>query len=144
MLWWREGEDHAKPDFTVAEPLKPFREMEIYIASLDPKTPAQKQFQAAAAAHASAMEQTRFLISLQLASPVSWPLVVIVVSWAMILFCGFGVLSRINATTIVALGFGAFAVGSALFLILELSQPFTGVFRLPPAAIDQMLASLDQ
>jgi hypothetical protein len=35
-------------------------------------------------------------------------------------------------------------VGSALFLILESSEPFTGVFRLPPAAIDQMLASLDK
>jgi hypothetical protein len=75
---------------------------------------------------------------------VSWPLVVIVVSWALILFCGFGVLSRINSTTIVALGFGAFAVGSALFLILELTQPFTGVFRVPSDAFDEMLASLDQ
>jgi hypothetical protein len=144
MLWWRGGPDRSKPDFTVAEPLKPLRAMDEYIASLDPKTPAQRRFQSAAQGYASAMEQTRFLISLQLASPVSWPLVVIVVSWAMILFCGFGVLSRINATTIVALGFGAFAVGSALFLILELSEPFTGVFRLPSAAIDQMLASLDQ
>jgi hypothetical protein len=69
---------------------------------------------------------------------------VIVVSWALILFCGFGVLSRINSTTIVALGFGAFAVGSALFLILELTQPFTGVFRVPSGAFDEMLASLDQ
>jgi hypothetical protein len=144
MLWWREGEEHAKPDFTVAEPLQPLKAMDMYVASLDPKTPAQRQFQAAAAGHASSMEQTRFLISLQLASPVSWPLVVIVVSWAMILFCGFGVLSRINATTVAALAFGAFAVGSAVFLILELSQPFTGVFRLPPAAIDQMLSSLNQ
>jgi hypothetical protein len=32
----------------------------------------------------------------------------------LILFCGFGLLSRINTTTIVALGFGAFSVGSAL------------------------------
>jgi hypothetical protein len=144
MLWWREGSEHTKPDFTVAEPLQPLKTMDEYVASLDPKTPAQHEFQAAAAGHASAMEQTRFLISLQLASPVSWPLVAIVVSWAMILFCGFGVLSRINATTIVALGFGAFAVGSAVFLILEMSQPFTGLFRLPPAAIDQMLDSLDK
>ena len=77
---------------------------------------------------------------MQLASSVSWPLVVIVVSWALILFCGFGRLSRLNATTLTALGFGAFAVGSALFLILELSQPFTGVFRIPSARFDQMLA----
>ena len=97
---------------------------------------------ATAAAAAGAIEQTRLLISLQLASPVSWPLVTIVVSWALILFCGFGLLSRINATTTVAVALGAFAVGSALFLILELSQPLTGVFRVPSGAFDQMLASL--
>ncbi len=144
MLWWRDKSATMRPDFTVAEPIPHLKATDEYVASLDPKTPAQKQFQAAAAGYASAMEQTRLLISLQLASPVSWPLVGIVVSWAMILFCGFGVLSRINATTIAALAFGAFAVGSALFLILELSQPFTGVFRLPSAAIDQMLAALDK
>ena len=68
----------------------------------------------------------------------SWPLVVIVVSWALILSCGFGVLSRINSSTIVAPGFGAFTIGSALFLILELTQPFTGVFRVPSSAFDEM------
>lgn len=144
LLWWRDGSEYEKPDFTVAEPLTSFRKMDEYVASLDPKTPAQKLFQISAGKHATAMEETRFLISLQLASPISWPLVGIVVSWAMILFCGFGVLSRINATTIVALGFGAFAVGSALFLILELSQPFTGVFRLSSGAFDQMLTALGQ
>lgn len=116
--------------------------MDQYVASLDPKTPAQRQFAATASAAAGAIEQTRLLISLQLASPVSWPLVAIVVSWAVILFSGFGLLSRINATTIVAVALGAFAVGSALFLILELSQPFTGVFRVPSGAFDQMIGSL--
>ena len=81
-----------------------------------PKTPAQRQFAAAASADARAIEHTRLLISLQLASSVSWPLVVIVVSWGLILFCGYGLLSRINATTLTALALGAFAVGSALFL----------------------------
>jgi Protein of unknown function (DUF4239) len=143
MLWgWEPGT--MPPDLSVAEPLKVLKETDEDVASLDAKTPAQRQFVANAAAAANAMEQTRLLISLQLASPVSWPLVVIVVSWAMILFCGFGVLSRINPTTVVALGFGAFAVGSALFLILELTQPFTGVFRVPSGAFDEMLASLDR
>ena len=90
------------------------------------------------------IEQTRVLISMQLASPISWPLVVIVVSWALILFCGFGLLSRITGTTLAALAFGAFAVGSALFLVLELSHPFTGVFRVPSGAFDQMLAQIDK
>jgi hypothetical protein len=81
-------------------------------------------------------------MSLQLASPVSWPLLIVVVSWALILFCGFGLLSRLNATTVVALAFGAFAVGTAVFLILSLSEPFTGLLRLPSGAIEQMLEVL--
>ncbi len=144
MIWGDGAANGALPDLTIAEPLDHLRQLDEYIGSLDPKTPAQRQFAAAAAADASAIEQTRLLISLQLASPVSWPLVIIVVSWALILFCGFGVLSRLNATTVVALAFGAFAVGSALFLILELSQPLTGVFRLPSGAYDQMLALLNR
>ncbi len=141
MVWGGNGNEAASA-LLVAEPIPHIKELDEYVASLDPKTPAQRQFAAAAAADIAALEQTRLLISLQLASSVSWPLVVIVVSWALILFCGYGVLSRLNATTLTALGFGAFAVGSALFLILELSQPFTGVFRIPSGAYDQMLQSL--
>ena len=90
------------------------------------------------------MEQTRLLISLQLASPVSWPLVVIVVSWALILFCGLGVLSRINSTTVVALGFGAFAVGSALFLILELNSAVHRSVSRPVRRLRRDACPLDQ
>lgn len=142
MLWADGTAKAAKPDLTVARPIGHLRLMDEYVASLSPQTPAQRQFAAAAVGDAASMEQTRLLISLQLASPVSWPLVAIVVSWALILFSGFGLLSRLNATTVVALGFGAFAVGSALFLILELSEPFTGLFRIPSGAFEQMLAAL--
>ena len=144
MVWGDGAGQNAAPDFSLAGPIQHLREMDEYVASLDPKTPAQRQFAAAAVGDASAIEQTRLLISMQLASAISWPLVVIVVSWALILFCGFGLLSRINGTTLAALGFGAFAVGSALFLILELSHPFTGIFRVPSGAFDQMLAALNK
>jgi len=141
MVWGEKG-GLTPEQLSVSEPLPHLQELDEYVASLDPKTPAQRQFAAAAAGDAAAIEQTRLLVSMQLASSISWPLVVIVVSWALILFCGYGLLSRINATTLTALAFGGFAVGSALFLILELSQPFSGVFRIPSGAYDQMLASL--
>lgn len=144
MVWGDSSGKNAAPDLSVVAPVQHLREMDEYVASLDPKTPAQRQFVAAAAGDASAIEQTRLLISMQLASAISWPLVVIVVSWALILFCGFGLLSRINGTSLAALGFGAFAVGSALFLILELSHPFNGIFRMPSGAFDQMLAALNK
>jgi hypothetical protein len=139
MLWGDGGADSAS-ELSAAAPIDHLKTLDLYIASLDPQTPAQRQFAAAAAADAGVIEQTRVLISMQLASSISWPLVVIVVSWAMILFCGFGLLSRITGTTLAALALGAFAVGSALFMTLELSHPFTGVFRVPSGAFDQMLA----
>ncbi len=142
MVWGDSMGANAAPDLSVGAPLGHLRELDEYVASLDPKTPAQRQFAAAAGADSGAIEQTRVLISMQLASSISWPLVVVVVSWALILFCGFGLLSQLNGTTLAALAFGAFAVGSALFLIVELSQPFTGVFRVPSGAFDQMLASI--
>ena len=107
--------------------------MDEYVASLDPKTPAQRQF-AATVGDAAAIEQMRLLVSMQLASSVSRPLVVILVSWVPILFCGYSLLSRFNASTLAAPGFSAFAVGRAIFLIIDLSQPFTGVFRIPSGA----------
>ena len=75
------------------------------IRSLDAKTPEQKDAVAGAMAHLGQIEQTRLLMSLQLANPFSKPLLVVVVFWSFFLFCGFGLLSRLNATTIGALVF---------------------------------------
>jgi len=142
LIWVKDTASVDPARLSLGASLSHLRGMDEYIASLNPQTPAQRQFAAAAGFNAATIEQTRILISLQLISPVSWPLLLIVVSWALILFCGFGLLSRFNATTVVALAFGAFAVASAVFLILELSEPFTGIFRLPPGAFQEMLASL--
>ncbi len=114
------------------------------IRSLDAKTPDQKDAVAAANARVGQIEQIRLLMSLQLANPFSRPLLIVVVFWSFFLFCGFGLVSRLNGTTLGALAFGAFAVGSAIFLILELSQPYTGLFRISPAALEQTVDSIDK
>ena len=82
-------------------------------------------------------------MSEQLASSISWPLLVIVVAWALLLFCGFGVMSGLNPTSVGALAFGAFAVATAIFLILELNQPFSGLFHLPTMSIEATLRALE-
>jgi|ERR1700677_2297470 hypothetical protein len=87
-------------------------------------------------------QQTRLLMWLQLVSPISWPLILIVVSWAVLLFFGFGVNSGLNPTSLAALAFGSFAAGSAIFLILERNQPFSCLFRVPSAPIERTIAAL--
>ena len=142
-LFW-SGADVDPQKLTVAVAMAGLQPMDDYLGSLDPKTPAQTRAAAAAAAHFGQIMQTRLLMSLQLANPVSKPLLVIVVAWSFFLFCGFGLLSKPNATTLAALAFGALAVASAIFLILELSQPYTGLFRISPAALEQTIDTIDK
>jgi hypothetical protein len=83
-------------------------------------------------------------MSLQLTHPISWPLIVAVTAWSCLLFCGLGMLSRVNATTLAALALGACAVASAIFLILEFSQPYTSSIRISPAGLEQVIVDLDK
>jgi hypothetical protein len=115
-----------------------FEKWNQILSSLSPRSPAQTVLISSIGASSAAFQQTRLLM----ASPISWPLIVIVVSWAMLLFFGFGVTSGLNPTSIGALAFGSFAVASAIFLILELNQPFSGLFRVPSAPIERALAAL--
>jgi len=138
---WRHAGDY--PEARAIEDYLPgLKTLDLAVASLNPATPAQKQLVSTIALNVGIIEQTRLLLSLQLASPVPWPLLIIVVSWAVLLFCGFGALSQLNATSAAALSFGAFAVASAVFLILGLNDPYTGAFQLPGATIERAIAAL--
>jgi hypothetical protein len=114
------------------------------LSSLAAHTPVQTQLISSMSAGSQAFQKTRLLMSLELSSSISWPLVGIVVSWAMLLFFGFGVMSRLNATSVGALGFGSFAVATAIFLVLELNQPFSGLFRIPAASFEEAMEVLSE
>lgn len=140
-LFWGGG-DVDPQKLTAAAALAELRSLGDNLSALDPKTPAQRQAVSTANLNFAQIEQTRLMMSLQLVHPFSRALLIVVVCWSFFLFCGFGLLSSINVTTMAALAFGAFTVGSAIFLILELSQPYTGIFRISPAAIEQTIDAI--
>ena len=120
------------------------RRKQSYVESLTPETDKQKQALAAAMQTIDSIRQSRLQMSFALESPVSYPLVYVVIAWATGLFCGFGLMSRGNPMSIVALAFGAFAVTSAVYVILDLSSPYSGIFRASPAPLEQVLAYMEQ
>jgi hypothetical protein len=142
-VFWR-GADSDPKELGVDVALTRWERMTNFLNSLDPTTAAQKDALAAAKLNLGLMEQTRLLMSLQLSSPVDWPLVMSVIAWSMFLFCGFGVLSGTNLTTIAALALGALSVASGLFLILDLSRPYSGLVRISPLAIEQTIEAIDK
>ena len=68
----------------------------------------------------------RLSMSIRLDNAVPSPLLAVVAAWSAVAFFGTGVLLRTNATTRVALALGSISVASAIFLILERSQPYAG------------------
>jgi hypothetical protein len=59
--------------------------------------------------------------------------------WASAVFLGYSFNAAPNAPTVLAHLLGAIAVGSAIFVILELSHPYSGVIRLSSAPVDRLL-----
>jgi Protein of unknown function (DUF4239) len=51
--------------------------------------------------------------------------------------------SRRHPLIVAALAFGAVSIGLAVFLIFDLRQPYTGVLRISPAAVEQAIGFLN-
>ena len=57
-------------------------------------------------------------------------LLIVVLGWSCVLFFGYGLLAGINVLAAVVAALGAAAVASAILMILELSDPYSGLFRM--------------
>ena len=68
----------------------------------------------------------------------------VVLGWSCLLFFGYGLLSKFDAVTVVLAALGATAVASAVFLILELSDPYSGMFTMPHEAFDELIRILSK
>jgi hypothetical protein len=118
--------------------------MNTYFDSLQPSTERQRHLLTSARDLAKNFAQTQMLMARQLANPFPPYVLVVVVCWAAALFLGNGLVATPNAVTVGAHLAGAIAIASAIFLILELSQPYTGVIRLSPAGVDRLVQVLGE
>jgi hypothetical protein len=72
------------------------------------------------------------------------PFLVVLVCWLGFIFVSFSLYAQPNTTVIVALLVCALSFSSAIFLILELDQPFTGFIQISSAPMREALARLGQ
>jgi nitric oxide reductase large subunit len=72
------------------------------------------------------------------------PFLVVLVCWLAFIFMSFGLFARPNTTVIVALFVCALSFSSAIFLILELDQPFKGLIQISSAPLREALGRLGQ
>ena len=111
------------------------------IEGLSPHDDTQRKLKDQATTLATDFAQLRSLLVAQSVASISEPMLIILVSWLVAIFLGFSVLAPPNATVILALMVSALAVSGAIFLILELDQPFGGLIRI---SSEPMLNALHQ
>jgi len=119
---------------------------EIYrgLLTLTPKDEAQRFAQTRALNLAITLDNTRRLIFEQAGGSLSWPFFAVLVFWLTILFIGFSLYARRNATTITAFFVGALTVAGAIFLILDLNRPYSGLMQISSAPIRNALMQIDR
>jgi hypothetical protein len=115
------------------------------VLSLTPATETQRMLQAQALTIATELARARLLLlAQQETARISGVFLVVLVSWLVALFASFGLFAPRNATVMAALLISAFSVSGAIFLILELDEPFAGVIQISSAPIRDAFTHLGE
>ncbi len=138
--FWGENGDSGRLGYGKSR--AELRDFDGFFAALKPATDEQRRLLDAARQLSSSIVQTHYLMSRQLRNPFPRVLLICVVCWATLLFTCVGALSTVNALSVVYEALGAASVASAIYLILEFSQPYQGLFRIPSESVDQVIAAL--
>ena len=114
------------------------------IQGLSPKDDAQRSLQSQALSIALDLRKTRWLMYEQETESVALPLLVILVLWLTIIFISFGLFAPFNATVVSSLIAAALSVSAAIFLILDMYKPYSGLIQISSAPLRFALAHLGE
>src|SRR6185312_9339153 len=142
-LW--PADASQEPTLGAAETTVAAKSLHAQLLALVPATEMQRALQAQALQIATELARTRLLLVAQHESTdISGVFLVILTFWLVVLFASFGLFAPRNATVITALLISALSVSGAIFLILELDQPFTGVIQISSAPLRSAFAHLGE
>jgi Protein of unknown function (DUF4239) len=136
---WREKESGSTAPFEANVAAE-----KIYVAiqALSPQNDLQRSLQARAAQLSTDIAQTRLLLFVESDNLIPAPFLAILVFWLVIIFASFSLFSTLNVTVLTFLSLFAFSASCAIFLILELSRPFTGLMMISNAPLRHALGPL--
>ena len=110
------------------------------LQALTPKNDSQGAAKAEVISMAANLRQTRWRMFIEAEqTTMSIPLLVVLVAWLVAIFVGFGLFAPPNPTVIVALVICALAVSAAIFIIMEMYTPFSGVLKISSTPIREAL-----
>jgi hypothetical protein len=136
---WREKETNTSGPFETDG-----AEERVYleIQKLLPRDDLQRSLHSRAVQISNDLAQARFSLFVESETLIPTPFLAIVAFWLVIIFASFSLFSPLNVTAFTSLSLFALSSACAIFLILELSHPFTGLLGLSSAPLRNALGTI--
>ena len=112
------------------------------ILKLASQNETQRSLQARAISTLQEIGKTRLLLFAEARTAFPIPFLVVLIFWLAIIFASFSLFADNNATTIGAFCIFALSASAAIFLILELGQPFNGLMGISSEPLRNAFAPL--
>jgi hypothetical protein len=140
-MWRQDRSDLAK-----AAPFEASTASEAFYAKLQelsPQNDSQRSLQARAIQISTDIAQTRLLLFAQIDNSIPMPFLMVLIFWLTIIFASFSLFAQPNAIVIGSLLIFALSASGAIYLVLELGQPFSGLMQISSAPLRNALTSLN-
>ena len=139
-MWREKSSEVAK-----ANPFEASAASDAFFAKLQqlsPQNDSQRSLQARAIQIATDIAQTRLLLFAQTNNSIPMPFLVVLIFWLTIIFGSFGLFAKPSATVFGSLFVFALSAAGAIYLVLELGQPFVGLMQISNAPLRNALTPL--
>lgn len=112
------------------------------VLKLPPKTEAQRLLQAKALDAITDVGKIRLLLFTTAGGSIPIPFLIVLIGWLTLIFASISLFAESSTRVIVVLFIFSLAATAAIFLILELSQPFTGLMRISDQPLRDALPAM--
>ncbi len=140
QIWPEDRSQTASLGENVAVPAG--EEIQGRIMRLAPQNDAQRWLQSRALQISGDILETRWLVLAGAGGSIQVPFLVVIVFWLTIIFVSFGLFAPRNAMVVAVLFVCSLSVSAAIFLLLEMDQPFQGLMKISSAPLRYTLSHL--
>jgi hypothetical protein len=112
------------------------------LRQLQPNNASQRVLQTQLLSAVADVSKARLSLFTQSNDAIPAPFLVILILWLAVIFVSFGLFVRPNRIAILTFFIGGLSVASAIFLILEMGQPFTGLMQISSETLRHALGPL--
>jgi hypothetical protein len=137
-IWGERDSGKAAPFVATAEAQAFVNEVQ----ELKPDNDQQRALQARILTAAADLAQARLALFAQAHDSIPMPFVAILIFWLTVIYASFGLFVRPAPIAIITFFVGTLSAAGAIFLILEMDQPFAGLLQISSEPLRQALAPL--